>query len=166
MGATITSVRADLAEYAGVEELYARGIALGRPIDAVAINAGIGAGGEFASQTDLRTELELIQLNVTSAVHLAKRILPGMVERGRGRVLFTSSIAGTMPGPYEAVYAASKAFLYSFAEAIRNELENSGVTVTALLPGPTDTERISPCFAGLENEDGFDELTCAKGAAA
>jgi uncharacterized protein len=73
-------------------------------------------------------------------VHLAKRALPGMVERGAGRVLITSSVAATMPGPYYATYAASKAFLQSFAQAIRFELKDTGVTVTALQPGPTDTE--------------------------
>jgi uncharacterized protein len=73
-------------------------------------------------------------------VHLAKRILPGMIDRGAGKVLITSSVAATMPGPYYATYAASKAFLQSFAQAIRHELRDTGVTVTALQPGPTDTE--------------------------
>lgn len=72
-------------------------------------------------------------------MHLAKRVLPDMVRRGAGRVLFTSSIASTMPGSFQAVYNASKAFVQSFAEAIRNELKDSGVTVTSLMPGPTDT---------------------------
>ncbi|MGI5229342.1 SDR family NAD(P)-dependent oxidoreductase [Actinoallomurus sp. CA-142502] len=88
---------------------------------------------------DLAAELRLVNLNVTSAVHLIRLVLPHMVEQGSGRVLITSSIAATMPGPYYATYAASKAFLYSFAEAIRHELRESGVTVTALMPGPTDT---------------------------
>ena len=73
-------------------------------------------------------------------MHLAKRILPDMVARGTGRVLFTSSVASQMPGPYYATYAASKAFIQSFAQALRYELKDTGVTVTALLPGPTDTE--------------------------
>ncbi|GGS71268.1 oxidoreductase [Planobispora rosea] len=140
LGATVSSVRVDLAHYDGVEEFYTRVTASGRPVDAVAINAGIGVSGDFARDTDLNAELKLLKLNVVSAVHLAKRVLPGMVERGQGRVLFTSSIAGTMPGPFHAVYAASKAFLYSFSEAIREELKDTGVTVTALLPGPTDTD--------------------------
>jgi short-subunit dehydrogenase len=109
-------------------------------VDALALNAGIGAGGDFATQTDLDQELELIDLNVRSTVHLAKRVVPGMVERGQGRVLFTSSIASTMPGAYHAVYNASKSFVQSFAEALRVELEDTGVTVTSLMPGPTDTE--------------------------
>lgn len=91
------------------------------------------------SETDLKDELNLINLNVMSSVHLAKRVVKDMVERGNGRILFTSSIAAIMPGPFEAVYAASKAFLHSFSEGLRNELKDTGVTVTALMPGPTDT---------------------------
>ncbi|GAA2845995.1 SDR family NAD(P)-dependent oxidoreductase [Streptosporangium fragile] len=139
LGATVESVRVDLAEYDGVERLYGVLRATGRPADAVAINAGVGVGGDFARDTDLRAELKLIDLNITSAVHLAKRVARDMVERGRGRILFTSSVAATMPGPFQAVYSASKAFLYSFSEALREELKDTGVTVTALLPGPTDT---------------------------
>jgi short-subunit dehydrogenase len=105
----------------------------------LAINAGIGVHGEFA-RTNLDDELRLVDLNVRSAVHLAKRGVQNMVVRGRGRILFTSSIAATQPGPFEAAYAASKAFLLSFSEALGNELKDTGITVTALLPGPTDTE--------------------------
>ncbi|MBB2913816.1 short-subunit dehydrogenase [Streptosporangium becharense] len=140
LGATVSSVRVDLAHRDGVEEFHTRIMASGRPVNAVAINAGVGVGGDFARDTDLDDELRLIKLNVVSSVHLAKLVLPDMVRRGRGRLLFTSSVAGTMPGPFHAVYAASKAFLYSFSEAIREELKDTGVTVTALLPGPTDTD--------------------------
>jgi len=139
MGAGVKTVQADLATYDGVEELYRQIQAAGRPVEAIAINAGIGVDGDFARQTDLRDELNLINLNVISSVHLAKRVLKDMAARGQGRVLFTSSIAALMPGAFEAVYAASKAFLYSFSEALREELKDTGVTVTALLPGPTDT---------------------------
>ena len=106
----------------------------------MAINAGVGVGGDFARDNDLPDELNLINLNITGAVHLARRVLPDMIARGAGRLLFTSSIAASAPGPYHATYAASKAFLLSFAEAIRYELRDTGVTVTALMPGPTDTE--------------------------
>lgn len=139
-GGEVRSVQADLATREGVEQLYAAITATGRPVDAVAINAGVGNRGEFATENDLDEELRLISLNVSSAVHLAKRVLPAMVARGAGRLLFTSSIAALMPGPYYATYAASKSLLLSFAEAIRYELRDSGVTVTALMPGPTDTE--------------------------
>ncbi|KJH71777.1 SDR family NAD(P)-dependent oxidoreductase [Aliterella atlantica] len=139
LGAEVETVQADLATYDGVEALYSRIKATNRPVDAIAINAGVGVGGDFARQTDLKDELNLINLNVVSTVHLAKRVLKDMVERGSGRVLFTASIAALQPGPFEAVYAASKAFVKSFAEAIRNELKGTGITVTALMPGPTET---------------------------
>jgi uncharacterized protein len=145
-GASVRPVQVDLASYEGVETLYS---SIGRPVDAAAINAGIGVGGEFARDTDLRAELKLVNLNVNSVVHLTKRVLQDMVPRGAGKVLITSSIAATSPGPYEAVYAASKAFELSFAEGIRNELKDTGVTVTALMPGPTDTNFFDR--AGMED---------------
>jgi short-subunit dehydrogenase len=111
---------------------------LGRPVDALVLNAGVGVGGPFL-ETDLEAELRMIQLNVSSVVHLAKRLLPGMVARRQGRVLVTSSIAAQMPAPFEAVYAGTKAFELNFAEGIRNELKDTGVTVTVLQPGPTET---------------------------
>ena len=137
-GAQVEAVRTDLAAPDGVEELV-RHLA-DRPVEALAVNAGVGVNGEFAGDTLLEDQLTVVDLNVRSAVHLAKRVVPGMVGRGHGRVLFTSSIAGTSPAPYQAVYAASKAFLTSFSEGLRAEVKDKGVTVTALLPGPTDTE--------------------------
>jgi short-subunit dehydrogenase len=113
--------------------------ATGRPVDALVINAGIGVNGAFI-ETSLEDHLQLVELNVTGAVRLAHRLLPDMAARGQGRVLFTSSVAATMPGPYQSTYNASKSFLYSFSQALRTELSDSGVTVTALMPGPTDTE--------------------------
>ena len=138
-GAAVRSVRADLATQDGVEELVQSVTSTGRPLDALAINAGIANGGPFI-ETPLEDDLRVIALDVTSAVHLSKRLLPAMVARGSGKVLFTGSVASLMPGPYHATYAASKAFVHSFAEAVRHELKDSGVTVTTLLPGPTDTE--------------------------
>jgi uncharacterized protein len=138
-GGHVEPVQVDLASFDGVERLVGQIRGRGRPVEAIAINAGVGLGGDFVRGTDLRDEINLINLNVTSTVHLAKRVLPDMVARGRGRVLFTSSIAALMPGTFEAVYNASKAFVQSFAEAIRNELKDTGVTITALQPGPTET---------------------------
>ena len=137
-GGTARAVRADLATREGVHALVHEIEAAGRPVDAVAINAGVGVGGPFL-ENELADELNLIALNVTSSVHLAKHVLRGMVARGSGRVLFTASIAAQMPAPFEAVYGASKAFVHSFAEALRNELKDTGVTVTSLMPGPTET---------------------------
>jgi short-subunit dehydrogenase len=139
LGVEVRPVQADLATYDGVEKLWREIEATGRPVDAIAINAGVGVGGDFARETDLEEELNMIQLNVTSVVHLSKRVLPQMIARGQGRVLITSSIAGTMPTPLEAVYGATKAFDLSFAKSLRGELEGTGVTVTALQPGPTNT---------------------------
>jgi short-subunit dehydrogenase len=135
----VVAVRADLATYDGVEQLYAAILETGRNVDALALNAGRGIGGDFTRETELADELNVIDVNVTSTVHLAKRILPHMVARDAGSVLFTSSIASMMPGTYQAVYNASKSFVQSFAEAVRNELKDTGVSITALMPGPTDT---------------------------
>ena len=138
-GADIQAVQADLATDAGTEKLVEAITATGRPVDALALNAGVGNGGAFVD-VPLADEQRLIALNIGSPVHLAKRLVPAMARRGAGRVLFTSSVASQMPGPYYATYAASKAFIQSFAQALRYELKDTGVTVTALLPGPTDTE--------------------------
>jgi short-subunit dehydrogenase len=139
-GGTVEAVPVDLATPEGVEELWRRVRATGRPLAAAALNAGRGAGGAFAGGTDLADELETIDLNVRSTVHLAKHVATDMATRGDGRILFTSSIASTMPGTYQAVYNASKSFVQSFALALRAELRDQGVTVTSLMPGPTDTE--------------------------
>jgi short-subunit dehydrogenase len=138
-GVTVKPLRVDLATDEGVEELARLIRDAGRPVDALALNAGIGAGGPFV-ETDLGDELKLIDLNVRSVVHLAKHVVGDMSERGQGRVLITSSIASTMPGSFQAVYNASKSFVQSFALALREELKDTGVTVTTLMPGPTDTE--------------------------
>lgn len=133
-------LKADLASPEGVEELYQTIQATGRCPDAIAINAGVGVSGDFSRDTNLEDELNLIRLNVISPAHLTKRVIRDMLHRGSGRILYTSSIAGTMPGPFQAVYNASKAFLTSFAQALRNELKDTGITVTTLMPGATETD--------------------------
>lgn len=137
-GADVATVRVDLRTFDGVERLYAAISRSGRPVDAAALNAGVGQGGAFI-ETDLAEEFEVIDLNITSTVHLAKLLLTDMVKRNEGRLLITSSIASTMPGSFQAVYNASKSFLQSFAEALQNELKDTEVTITSLMPGPTDT---------------------------
>jgi len=139
LGARCLPVRTDLSTKEGVERLYAEAKELAVPIEAVAINAGVGVGGDFARATDLEQEIALVNLNVVSTVRLAKLVVKDMVARGRGRVLITASIAGIMPTPLEAVYGASKAFTLSFAASLHDELSGTGVTVTALMPGPTNT---------------------------
>lgn len=148
-GAEVQAHRVDLATEAGVIELYRHIQNTGRPVDALALNAGVGAGGAFATETELADELNLIDLNVRSTVHLCKLVVADMVERDQGRILFTSSVASTMPGAFQAVYNASKSFVQSFALAIRNELKDTGITVTSLMPGPTETE----FFERAEMED-------------
>ena len=102
-------------------------------------DAGQGHYGEFIA-TDLRTELNIIQLNISSLVVLTKLFLKDMVARGEGKILNLSSIASKTPGPWQSVYHGTKAFVQSFTEAVRSEVKDSGVTITALLPGATDTD--------------------------
>ena len=134
----VRTVRADLSTYDGVEALYAAALA-GPPVTAAALNAGVGLGGPFL-ETDLAREISMIDLNVTGTVHLAKRLLPDMVARGEGKVLVTSSIASTMPGSFQSVYNGTKSFLQSWTQALQEELKDTDVTVTSLMPGPTDTD--------------------------
>ena len=138
LGANVDTVKADLATHEGVHQLLSSIKSNGRPLDAAALNAGIGVSGRFA-ETDLSEELKMVALNVTSTVHLAKYVVKDMVARGQGRILFTASIAGTMPTPYEAVYGATKAFVRSLSQSLREELKDTGVSVTALMPGATET---------------------------
>jgi short-subunit dehydrogenase len=139
MGAAVSPVRVDLTKYDDVELLWRSVSESGRTLDAAALNAGVGVGGAFA-ETDLAAELGIVELNCASTVHLAKRVVQQMTARGEGRMLFTSSIASQAPEPFQAVYAASKAFVQSFSLSLREELSGTGVSVTALLPGPTETE--------------------------
>jgi uncharacterized protein len=108
-------------------------------IDFLVNNAGFGLGGEF-SKTDRRTELDMIQVNITSLVDLTKSMLPAMVARKSGKIMNVASTAAFQPGPLMAIYYASKAFVLSFSEAIAEELTGTGVTVTALCPGPTASD--------------------------
>ncbi|MEV6320115.1 SDR family NAD(P)-dependent oxidoreductase [Nocardia sp. NPDC051787] len=135
----VRPVQVDLRTADGVEQLYRAATENGRLPDAVAFNAGVGRGGAFVD-SDLDDELAIIELNVRSTVHLAKLVLGDMAERNEGKLLFTSSVAATTPGPGQAVYHASKSFVQSFAKALREELRDTGITVTALLPGPTATD--------------------------
>jgi short-subunit dehydrogenase len=108
-------------------------------VDILVNNAGQGLYGEFAD-TDIWQELKIVQLNISSMLVLTKAFLEDMLDRGEGRILNLSSIASKMPGPWQSVYHGTKAFVQSFTEALRAEVNEKGITVTALLPGGTDTD--------------------------
>jgi short-subunit dehydrogenase len=134
----VETVEADLSAIDGVERLLAA--AAGRPIDVLIANAGVGTGGPFLEQ-DVAKWRHSIDTNVTGTVFLLQKVLKGMVARGQGRVLVTGSIAGYIPGAFNAIYNATKSFINYFTEALRNELkEFEGITLTTLMPGATDTE--------------------------
>ena len=139
MGAGVTAVQVDLATIAGVEKLVAEARAQNRPVQALLANAGHGLGGAFLDQ-DFSAARHVIETNITGTIYLIHEIGRDMRARGEGRILITGSIAGFMPGSFQAVYNGSKAFIDNFSFALRNELKDSGVTVTCLMPGVTDTE--------------------------
>ncbi|MFJ3706327.1 MULTISPECIES: SDR family NAD(P)-dependent oxidoreductase [unclassified Streptomyces] len=138
-GAHVIPVRADLADADGVETVWQAVEKTGRPLAAAVLNAGRSIGGAFLD-TGLDDELSLISLNVTSVVHLAKRVTRHMAEHGEGKILITSSLSATLPTPYETVYGPSRAFTRMFALGLREELKEHGVTVTCLMPGATDSD--------------------------
>lgn len=137
-GDRVQAVQCDLATHNGVDQLYEAIKNSGHRVDAIALNAGVGVSKAFVEES-LDDILNLISLNVTGLTHLAHHVLKDMVARNTGRVLFTASVVSTMPGPFEAVYAASKAFVLSLSDALREELKDTDVTVTALMPGATET---------------------------
>jgi short-subunit dehydrogenase len=138
-GIQVTAIQADLATREGVRDFWDQVAKSNRSIDIACINAGVGVGGLF-SETDLDAELNMVYLNCAGTVQLAKYVVQHMKARNQGRILFTASIAGEMVAPREAVYAATKAFDLSLAHSIRYELRDTGISVTALQPGPTDTD--------------------------
>jgi uncharacterized protein len=135
-GAQVQPVEADLATMRGVDQLCAA--AAGRPIAALLANAGHGLGGGFLEQ-NFDEVMHVINTNITGTLYLIQKIGRQMREQRHGRILITGSIAGYMPGTFQAVYNGTKAFIDSFALAVRNELKDTGVTMTCLMPGVTDT---------------------------
>jgi short-subunit dehydrogenase len=136
-GAAVTAIETDLATVDGVEQL--RAAAAGKPVDALIANAGHGLGHAFLDQ-DFDDVRHVVDTNVTGTIYLVQVVGRDMRNRGRGRILLTGSIAGFMPGTYQAVYNGTKAFIDSFSFALRAELKDSGVTVTCLMPGATETD--------------------------
>lgn len=174
-GTRVDAVEADLSSIEGVDTLLAA--AEGRTIDLLIANAGMSKGGAFLDQ-EVASWRHSIGTNVTGTVYLLQHVLREMVARDAGKVLVTGSIVGYIPGPFNAIYNATKAFIDNFTEALRNELKDSkGVTLTTLMPGATDT----PFFerAGMEDtqvgqddgkadpakvaKDGWDALLAGKG---
>ncbi|MEO3757839.1 SDR family NAD(P)-dependent oxidoreductase [Mycobacterium sp. B14F4] len=137
-GTDVRAVQVDLRKPDEVERLYSNATDSGRPLDAVALNAGTGGAGPFVERK-LDEDLNIVDLNVRSTTHLAKLVLRNMAKRGSGKVLFTSSVVSTMPGSLQTVYNASKSFVQSFAQALQDELRDTDITVTSLMPGPTET---------------------------
>lgn len=137
-GGTVEAVQADLSTTDGVDKLYQAVQAKGRPVDVLMANAGRGLGRGFLDQ-DFADITKVINLNVVGTTYLLHRFVQDMRERNAGKVLITGSIAGLMPGSFQAVYNATKAYVDSFSFALRNELKDTDVTVTVLMPGPTDT---------------------------
>ncbi|WP_267640343.1 SDR family NAD(P)-dependent oxidoreductase [Haloarchaeobius amylolyticus] len=157
-------VTADLAEPDAPAELLAELRDRDVQVDALVNNAGFSTYGPFAG-SDRATAQDMIQVNLASLTDLTHRVLDGMVERGHGEILNTASMAGMAPTPNTAVYAATKSYVLSFSEALAHELEDDGVTVTALCPGPVDTELIAKegmADSDIDNSDLNDPESVAR----
>jgi short-subunit dehydrogenase len=139
LGVAVEAVEADLATLDGMDRLYAA--AKGKPVEALLANAGHGLGYAFLDQ-DFNTVRHIIDIdtNITGTIYLIQKVGKDMRARDRGHILITGSVAGFMPGSFQAVYSGTKAFLNSFSFALRNELKDTNVTVTCLMPGATETD--------------------------
>lgn len=138
-GVEVVTISTDLFIAGNAQEVYQQVSGLALHVEILVNDAGQGVYGKF-TDNELDRELDIIQLNISSLVTLTKLFLKDMVSRGSGKILNVASVAGKAPGPYQAVYHGTKAFVHSFNEAIRNELKDTGVSVTSLLPGATDTD--------------------------
>ena len=146
MGAKVDHLQVDLSTKDGVDELVQ--LIGGRPVDALLANAGHGLGHAFLEQS-FEDILHVVNTNITGTIYLVQQVAKPMVQRDKGKILFTGSIAGLMPGTFQAVYNGTKAFIDSFSFALRNELKDTDITVTCLMPGPTDTDFFER--AGMED---------------
>jgi len=152
-GGAARVLAADLARAEAPREIFEELKGAGVTLDALVNNAGVGSYGLFA-ETDVKSELDLLQVNVVALTHLSKLFLPGMLARRRGYLLNVASTAGFQPGPLMAVYYASKAYVLSLSEALANECAGTGVVVSALCPGPTETGFVAA--AGMGDSKLFD----------
>jgi len=137
-GVSIKVIAKDLSDPVSPQKIFDEVQKDGIAIDILINNAGFGTYGTFCD-TNLKDELEMVQVNMASPTHLTKLFLPGMIARGHGRIMNVASMAAFQPGPLLAVYCASKSYVLSFSEALAEELRGTGVTVTALCPGPVKT---------------------------
>jgi short-subunit dehydrogenase len=137
-GVSVRSIALDLVDADAPQRLFDALTGDGVQVDYLVNNAGFGFGGEFAD-TDIDRELDMIQVNCSAVIHLTKLFLPAMLKRREGKILNVASTAAFQAGPGHSIYYASKAFVLSFSEAIAQELHKTGITVTALCPGPTES---------------------------
>ncbi|MEM6327869.1 MAG: SDR family oxidoreductase [Bacteroidota bacterium] len=161
-GITAHVLAKDLTDENAAQEVYDEVIARGLTVDLLINNAGFGGVGRF-HEREWSTDRAMIQLNVVALVALCRLFLPDMVARGRGRILNNSSTASLLPGPMQAVYFATKAFVTSFGNAIAEELRGTGVTVTTLMPGATETEFGQR--SGMDKTDLFQEAATSRSVA-
>ncbi len=151
-GVTAEVIAADLSQADERERLHSAIAERGRWVEVLVNNAGFGSRGRFVD-SDTARMVEMVDVNVAAVVDLSGRFIPGMANRGRGAVINIASAASFQPIPGTAVYAASKAFVLSFSEAIRTEMRGTGVTVTAVCPGPVETEFTEAAgMSGVEDE--------------
>ncbi|MEZ0538041.1 SDR family NAD(P)-dependent oxidoreductase [Fibrella arboris] len=139
-GIKTTLIVKDLASDQAGQEVYDEVKQQGLQVDVLVNNAGMGEYGMFATETDLQKEVDIIHINVIALVKLTKLFLKDMVDRNEGKILMLGSVASVIPNPLMAVYGATKSFIYSFSEALRNEIKDTNVTLTVLMPGATDTD--------------------------
>jgi len=138
-GTSVDAIETDLSTEEGVDRLLENIEASGRSVDLLMANAGRGLGKGFLDQSFAEAR-KVVDTNIVGTIYLVQQVGNLMRSRGQGRILLTGSIAGFMPGSYQAVYNGTKAFINSFSFALREELEDSGITVSCLMPGPTETE--------------------------
>ena len=162
-GTQTTILNKDLANTGVPDEIYAETQEKGIQVDVLVNDAGFGEYGQFATETDLQKELSVIQVNATALVHLTKLYLKDMVSRNEGKILMLGSEVSVIPNPMMAVYGATKAFIKSFSEAIRNEVKDKNVTITVLMPGATNTNFFK--VAGAADVKGADPQKTANPAA-
>ncbi|QDK78621.1 SDR family oxidoreductase [Spirosoma sp. KCTC 42546] len=161
-GIKTTIIAQDLADPKAADAIYEQTQQQGLTVNILVNDAGMGEYGKFATETDLQKELDIVQINAVSLMHLTKLYLKDMVSRNEGKILMLGSEVSVIPNPMMAVYGATKAFIKSFSEAIRNELNDTNITITVLMPGATNTDFFNK--AGAAHTKGADPSKTANPA--